>query len=106
MDTHKLILAFLISNSNIEGIDDSSDIDLAIFKELLDSGFVKAVDACADDGDCFLEPRITLSGREWVQKQQSVSNKNLGKEDIVEIKPNFMGIGINLNAAYRRFKRK
>lgn len=34
------------------------------------------------------------------------SDKVKSEEDIVDIKPNFMGIGLNLNALFRRLFRK
>ncbi len=62
-------------------------------------------------------PRVNISGKvtsmnslinshrkvaelEYSSKEQKVSNAEL-KEDIVDVKPNFFGLGLNLNAAYR-----
>jgi hypothetical protein len=47
-------------------IDQSTSIDLRAFKSLLSTGFVEAVDASADDGDCYLNPAITLAGVEYL----------------------------------------
>lgn len=106
MESHKYILQYLIDNPNIKFINESSDIDVLILKNLIQSGLVNGVNACSDDGDCFLEPRINLSGREWLASLEPQVNPTNPTEDIVELKPNFFGLGVNLNALFRWFRRK
>lgn len=106
METHKYILQYLIDNPNMKFINETSDIDVLILKDLIQSGLVNGADACSDDGDCFLEPRINLSGREFLASFNSQVNSTKSTEDIVELKPNFFGFGVNLNALIRWFKCK
>lgn len=105
MKAYKLILEYLIENPNIDSINESSELDIGTFKEMVNSGLVSGMNACSDLGDCFLEPKITFRGREWLESKKSESVVKAPQEDIVEIKPNFMGMGLNLNALYRYFKR-
>lgn len=44
-------------------------INLHEFQALLRGGAIKAIDASADDGDCYLEPKITLHGLELLGDQ-------------------------------------
>ena len=60
----------------------------------------------SDVGDCFLEPRITLCGREWLELKKNEATTNKTQENIIEIKSNFMGLSLNLNALFHRFRRK
>jgi len=66
------LLRYLISNPNISIVSESSgEVDVRILKELYDIGYVEAADACSDDGLCYLGPRITMLGREWLAAQES-----------------------------------
>jgi len=49
-----------------------------------------------------------MNGRQWLIKQATETpiEKDTHREDIVDLKPNFMGLGINLNALFRWFHRK
>ncbi|KXO10077.1 hypothetical protein AKG98_861 [Moritella sp. JT01] len=106
MEAHKLILEYLIENPNVESINESSEIDIVTFKEMINHKLVSGMNACSDIGDCFLEPRITFRGREWLESKKVELVSKEPQEDVVELKPNFMGIGLNLNALYRLFKRR
>ena len=44
-------------------VDENSGIDMDLFEELYNAGLVQAIDACSDDGRCYMEPKITLAGR-------------------------------------------
>lgn len=102
MDEHASLLRYLISNPNVSKVSESSkDADVRIIKELYDRGHVEAADACSDDGLCYLEPRITMQGREWLAVYENPECTD-GAEDIVELKPNFLGLGLNLRALFRR----
>lgn len=105
MDEHSSLLRYLITNPNISIVNESSsEVDVRILKELLDIGYVEAADACSDDGLCYLEPRITMQGREWLAAQGNTEDKG-DPEDIVELKPNFFGFGLNLRALFRRLNK-
>lgn len=102
MDEHASLLRYLISNPNVSIVSESSkDADVRVLKELYNRGHVEAADACGDDGLCYLEPRITMQGREWLEVYESPKAID-GDEDIVELKPNFFGFGLNLRALLRR----
>jgi hypothetical protein len=105
LDDHVSLLRYLITNPNISSVSESSsDVDVRVLKELHDIGYVEAADACSDDGLCYLEPRITMQGRKWLVAQESPEDK--GKpEDILELKPNFFGFGLNLRALFRRLNK-
>lgn len=68
MEEHQRILEDLISNRFPQGINEQSFSSIEIFKELYDRGFITAKDASADKGRAYLEPKITLSGREYLSK--------------------------------------
>ncbi|MGF1873720.1 hypothetical protein L4D77_00045 [Photobacterium frigidiphilum] len=106
MEAHKSVLEYLIDNPNVDFVNESSEMDIVTFKELISYGLVDGTNACSDDGDCFLEPRITLRGREWLESKKNESTVNETQEYIIELKPNFMGLGLNLNALFRWFRRK
>jgi hypothetical protein len=40
METHRIVLEHLINNPEIDYIDESSEIDVSIIKELIDFGLV------------------------------------------------------------------
>ncbi|MEZ9198827.1 hypothetical protein [Shewanella sp. 10N.286.54.B9] len=52
MEAHKAVLEYLINNPNVDFVNESSDMDIVTFKELMHSGLVDGINACADDGDC------------------------------------------------------
>ncbi|ECH8973051.1 hypothetical protein QF32_09010 [Salmonella enterica subsp. enterica] len=68
MEQHKTILQALANGSFGNFINESSDMDINIFEELLSSGMVTAIDACTFDGKEYLDPKITLRGREFLNQ--------------------------------------
>lgn len=56
-------------------ISESSEYPVAIVKELVSAGYLEAADASSDDGETYLEPRITQSGREYLQRLRSEDHK-------------------------------
>jgi hypothetical protein len=111
MAMDKLIetLQYLEVTGEIGTIDEFSTLDVQTVKELVDVGLVEAIDASSLDGPAYLKVRINLLGREWLKQQLNPGNSNQSHsaEDIVEVKPNFMGIGLNLNALWKKwFKKK
>lgn len=57
------ILKCAAANDLPETVDErTAGINLNEFKALVRSGSIEAIDASADDGDCYLEPKITLRG--------------------------------------------
>lgn len=67
-------------------IDESSEYPVSVVRELVESGFLEAADACSDDGDAYLEPRITMPGRQYLESLKVKSDST------VEPSTTFMGI--------------
>jgi len=106
MDKFIKALKFLDSNPHIENIDESTpNIDVTIIKQLYDHQLIDVIDCSSKSGLSFLEPRINLNGYEWLQAQKN-TNKLGDNEDIVDVKPNFMGVGLNVNALFRRIRNR
>ncbi|MBB1440665.1 hypothetical protein H5202_18725 [Shewanella sp. SG41-4] len=108
MDDYIETLEFLIENPNINTVNETtSQLDVRVVKELHDNGLIDAIDCCSKSGLSFLEPKINMNGKEWLaSKQQKEINSTTNNEDIIDVKPNFMGVGINFNALFRKFRRK
>jgi hypothetical protein len=51
-------------------INDHSDPPFAIVRELVEAGYLWAIDASSFDGDEYMSPRITLQGREYLAHLQ------------------------------------
>lgn len=56
----------------------------------------------------YLNIRINMRGREWIEERTSSKSITVSQpsEDFVGVKPNFFGVGLNLNAAWRKFRKK
>ena len=53
----------------------------------------------------FVQNGLSYEGEEYLKKLSSDDNVDSpSQEDIIELKPNFMGLGINLNALLRWWK--
>jgi hypothetical protein len=104
MDIHIATLNKLISAGGVEKIDSSSDYDLSIIEDLLNSQYIDAtVHRPLSGSFTYFHVKANLNGREWLSNSV---NQSTPAEDIIELKPNFMGLGVNLNALLRMFKRK
>ena len=68
MEEHKYILELLSKNEFPEEITEGEFSLIGIFKELYEQGYVTAIDASSFDGDYYLEPRITISGRKFLSE--------------------------------------
>jgi len=98
----------LIQSPNIEKIDNlTEELDVHLVKELYDRGFIDGVYINNKSTLGFIEPKVNIIGKEWLAAQES-SNQVLRepKEDMIDLKPNFMGVGVNFNAVFRRVSRK
>jgi hypothetical protein len=51
----------------------TAGIDLSAFKELYRARYIEAIDASADCGDSFLEPKITANGREALRQAEAAA---------------------------------
>ena len=64
-----------------EQIDESSELPVKIVSELIDAGYLKAIDATSFDGVAFLQAKITLSGREYLNTLKISSNNSSKMSD-------------------------
>lgn len=71
MDQHLKILQFAASKNLPEQLDENSEFPIDVVSELIDAGYLKAIDASSFDGTAFLEPKITLYGREYIKELES-----------------------------------
>lgn len=66
MQRFKNILA-QIAAGQVQAVDEGSEPSYWDVKELRDAGYVTALDASADDGRSFMEIRIALAGRRYME---------------------------------------
>jgi len=63
MKEHIRILELGVQDNLPELVDDSTELSVATVRELVEAGYLAAI-----DGSAYLSPRITLSGREYLQR--------------------------------------
>jgi len=68
LNDHRKILERAAASKLPARIDGDSRVSLTAFRELYEQGLVDGADASDKDGDEFLEPRITLRGREYLNE--------------------------------------
>ena len=66
MKEHMIVLELAAQGKLPDNIDSSSNVSVAVVQELVDAGYLKAIDASSFDGVAYMEPRITLTGREYL----------------------------------------
>jgi DNA-binding MarR family transcriptional regulator len=71
MKEHLEILEIAAEKKLPEQIDESSELPVQIFSELIDAGYLKAIDASSYDGTAYLHVKITLQGREYLNELKS-----------------------------------
>ena len=117
MDEHLNILSLATQGKLPDSIDNSSNISVAIVRELVEIGFLNAIDASTNDGDAYLDPRITLAGREYLAKlikrkdeNQMIAKKQKNKAtDFVDneiFKDTWAQIEIEYDISKRSFGRR
>lgn len=58
---------YLAARGKLPGtIDSASFPSVTVVKELVEAGYLKAIDASSMDGAAYLNPRITMAGREYL----------------------------------------
>lgn len=84
MEDHKRILEMASKDELPEQIDESSGLSVKIVSELIDAGYLKAIDATSFDGVAFLQTKITLPGREYLNtlKTTKSTSKQMYKSSI------------------------
>jgi len=66
MKQHLKILEIAADKKLPEQIDETSELPVEIVSELIDAGYLKAIDASSFDGPAYLQTKITLQGREYL----------------------------------------
>ncbi|MCH2555702.1 MAG: hypothetical protein MK005_00205 [Alcanivorax sp.] len=81
LSSHKRILEKAVSNDLPDRINGESEIQVEIVRELVEAGFLKAADASDKDGIEYMEPRITVAGREYLNdlSQRAYEGSPTGK---------------------------
>ncbi len=81
LSSHREILEKAVSGELPDRVDKNSDVSAEIVRDLVNDGYLEAVDACSMDGLEYLEPKITLLGREYLNsldnraREASISGK-------------------------------
>lgn len=68
MRDHLHLLEMAAIGSLPDTIDGEGDLSLVVVRELLEAGYLNAIDVSTLGGEAYLNPRITLAGREYLQK--------------------------------------
>ena len=66
MKEHLKILQLAPEKKLPEQIDESSEISVELASELIDAGYLKAIDTSSFDRTAFLQAKITVQGREYL----------------------------------------
>jgi hypothetical protein len=109
MKEHIRILELGARGTLPEEIDEHSDISISVVRELVEAQFLTAIDASSVDGVAYINPRITLAGRDYLRKLQ---NELLGPDsEIIALLERMRDIMIavstggpridNVNTSYR-----
>lgn len=73
MKQHYQILKLASETKLPDQIDETFEFPIEIVSELIDAGYLKAIDASSFDGTAYIETKITLSGREYLSELQTQS---------------------------------
>jgi len=76
MKEHLNVLALAAEGKLPDNIDNNSHVSISIVRELVDAGYLKAINASSLDGDAYNDPRITLAGREYLAKLTEKSEED------------------------------
>ncbi len=68
MEQHLRILELGARGALPDSIDECSELPISIIRELVEAGYLAAIDASSKDGIAYLDPRITLTGREYLRQ--------------------------------------
>jgi hypothetical protein len=71
LDEHLRILRLGAEGNLPEVLDRQSGVSLHIVEELIGAGYIAAVDVSTIDGPGFMQPRITLAGREYLHQSET-----------------------------------
>lgn len=68
LNSHYKVLRLASNGKLPEGIDETSEFKIDVVTELIEAGYLKAIDASDFDGTAYLQTKITLSGREYLDE--------------------------------------
>lgn len=110
MDDHRTILEAAADGELPKEINDRTEISVASVRELIEAGYLEAIDASSMDGPAYLDPRITYQGRlhlkELEKSEPSAKRElliNLGRLRDMMIAVSTGGPRIDdVNAEYRK----
>jgi hypothetical protein len=64
-DAHLQILRLAAAGTLPSSIDSGSGVSVQAVQDLISSGYMEAIDTSSLDGTAFLDPRLTIYGREY-----------------------------------------
>ena len=76
MEEHRRILEIASRGSLPESISESSGLPIQVIRELIEAGYLTAFDATTFDGVEYINPRITIQGREYLRTLEERSGIN------------------------------
>jgi hypothetical protein len=78
MEQYLIILELATQGKLPKKIDNASNISVTAVQELINAGYLKAINASSLHGPAYIEPKITLAGREYlVQLKETTEEKQM-----------------------------
>jgi hypothetical protein len=74
LEKHEYALSLAANEKLPDNISTSSRPSAAVIRELVDAGLIKAIDASSMDGPAYLNPQITLAGRQYLAQLREQIN--------------------------------
>ncbi len=71
MDEHLKMLELAANKGLPDMVDEKTGLPLDIVRELVEAGYLKAIDTSSFDGDAYMSTKITLQGREYLERLKS-----------------------------------
>lgn len=103
MKDHLDILELAARGNLPERLDSSSTLTISVVQELIDAGLLKAIDASSSDGLAYLEPKITLAGREYL----NLHTERIGRNREKIYRPFDITIGlIDIDSAWKEIEKE
>ena len=76
MDDRQRILEIAARGQLPDSLSETSEFPLEAVRELVEAGYLTAMDASSFDAVEYLDPRITIAGREYLRVLQARSNES------------------------------
>jgi len=65
---HQVILKLAAAGELPDTVSKNDPTSIEVLRELIEEGLIHAIDASSSSGRAYLEPRITISGREYLNE--------------------------------------